>query len=990
MKKNKKFYGLVGGVMALALATPFIAYNVAKADTLYSDVVAWYDFDGSALTNEKGANNAKAIVTGLVEYDKELSYGADRSSDNTEGHALKLGDYGLELNEQNLGDNFSVSYWMKPDGTFKENQNIAFLGYNSPEDWYAISGEKTDTNNVKIWCRNPKNTSFNGWITKASTSLSAGQWHHIVITGDGTNHSTYIDGQLVTSGEFTNVLSGENQDIYLGVTYWDDEFTGYIDDVLVYDRTISAGEVERLYTGQTAEQLLEESDILVSDMSTSIGRSVALEVNVPEAVIEDAKLSYDIEDTSVATVDKDGVVTGVAVGQTTVNVKAKIGDTVKTAKATITVESSLKSYLLAEYSFDNDYEDATGNTKAGLITKGLSEYTGNVSYSEGVSGKAIDLSSYGLDLNLNDVGENYTVSFYAKPNSTQLENQIMLFLGHNNPELWTAISGTGKDGVYKLWANTASEATTTGSVTQMSWTTLLSPEITTDEWSLVTLVGADGNITAYVDGICLGTAGYNNPLCGKNQDILFGANYWDTCFDGSFDEVKVYSLAMTQAEILNENKDFIAAKLQKKLESVASLENVLGDNEKASEIKYNLSLPLVVGDSVITWNSSDEKIIGTDGTVVNPKKDTDVTIKGTVNLTDELSATVSYDFTVLSLDRTELDSLIEVAEGYDLKYANSTSAERLKNAIAEAKKADTFDSIDSCYVKLQKAIAGIEFEDGYVDPFQLISEATVAVDVAEKKTATVFALPDSVLSMVDVDYTSEDSSVCTYSKGVVKAKKAGATIVTATVTAKSDGFEMQYSTAVNVTAKNEEVAGDSSQGGSSSENTDASKEKPATDNASSSSDSSDSGDSNDSSDSSDSSSSSSAASSNTSSSSSATASASGTSGATSTSGSAAASATSEANTSHAANNATGRTQDSAAADSEEATETAATNENQQNEPTEPADTTKDNTPINDEQTPAAGEKAKDNSNALFIIPIVIVLASVLLVLARKFLIKKTK
>ena len=46
MKKNKKFYGLVGGVMALALATPFIAYNVAKADTLYSDVVAWYDFDG--------------------------------------------------------------------------------------------------------------------------------------------------------------------------------------------------------------------------------------------------------------------------------------------------------------------------------------------------------------------------------------------------------------------------------------------------------------------------------------------------------------------------------------------------------------------------------------------------------------------------------------------------------------------------------------------------------------------------------------------------------------------------------------------------------------------------------------------------------------------------------------------------------------------------------------------------------------------------------
>ena len=107
MKKNKKFYGLLGGVMALALATPFVAYNVAKADTLYSDVVAWYDFDDQSLTNSKGDDNAEAIVTYLSSYSGDLTYGDDRDSDNTDGHALKLGDYGIELNEENLGDNFS-------------------------------------------------------------------------------------------------------------------------------------------------------------------------------------------------------------------------------------------------------------------------------------------------------------------------------------------------------------------------------------------------------------------------------------------------------------------------------------------------------------------------------------------------------------------------------------------------------------------------------------------------------------------------------------------------------------------------------------------------------------------------------------------------------------------------------------------------------------------------------------------------------------------
>lgn len=997
MKRNKKFYGLIGGVMALALATPFIAYNVAKADTLYSDVIAWYDFDNSSLKNQKGSDNAKAIVTGLSGYDKELTYGDDRSADNTEGHALKIGDYGLELNEDNLGDNFSVSYWVKPDGTFNENQVIAFLGYNSPEDWYAISGKSNGTNDVKIWCRNPKNSSFNGWITKGTSTLAKGQWHHIVITGDGTTHSTYIDGKLVVQSDFTNVLSGENQDIYLGVNFWDEECTGYIDDVLVYNRTISSGEVERLYTGQTAEQLLEENEISVSDMHTSIGRSAALEVNVPEAVVEDAKLSYSVEDKDIATVDEDGVVTGVAAGSTTVTVEAKIGKTVKSATANIVVESSLNSYLLADYSFDNDYEDATGKTSASLITTKLADYTGDASYTEGVEGKAIALDSYGLDLNLKNVGENYTISFYAKPNSGQAENQVMLFLGNNNPELWTAISSTGKDGVYKLWANTAAEAKTTGNVSPMAWTTLLSPEITTGEWSLVTLVGTDGTITAYVDGICIGSGNNNNPLSGDNQDVLFGVNYWDKCFDGAFDEVKIYSLSMTQDEIINENKEFIASKIQSKLEAVAGLDDILGDNTSADEIKYNLNLPLVVGDKGITWTTSDEDIIAADGTVVNPKKDTEVTVTGTIALTDDIGASVSYDLTVLSLDRTELDALIKVAEGYDLKYATSTSAERLKAAIKSAKDANTFDSIDDCYEKLEKAMAGIEYEDGYADPFELISEATVSVDIVEKKTATVFVIPEAVLSMVDVEYSSEDTSVCTYSDGVIKAKKAGATIVTATVTAKSDGYEMQYSTAVNVTSKDESAAGGSSQGGSNSGTTGGNESAGDSSNTGGSSDSSRSSGSS-SSVSSSSSSSSSGSSSSSSSSSASTGT--GSSSSAVTSGSTAATST-EGTTANAgiganAGNAAsvGNVGDAnhnagVSNDTESVTESAAVNKEANND-SSTVDNSKDNQTIDEEQTPTTAHKTKDNSKALFMIPIVIVLAAVLLVVARKFWFKKIK
>ena len=803
MKRNKKFYGLLGAVTALALATPFIGSHIAKADTLYSDVVAWYDFNDGALTNSKGSSQAEAVVVtnqSWSKYTSDLAFGADRDKDNSEGKALQVGDaYGIELNEQNLGDNFSVSLWLKPDSTFDNNQVLVALGYHNPEDWYAISGNANGSDEVKIWCRNPNVAAYNGWYTKATSNISKNDWHHVVITGEGVTHKTYIDGTLVTSSDFTNVLSGENQDIYIAVNNWDKRFSGLVDDVIVYNRTISAGEVERLFTGQTAEQLLEESEITVSDVATSVNRVAVVNVNVPEAVKDDAKLTYDIADKSIATVDKDGNVTGVSKGETTITVTAKLGATEKSATAKVTVESSLKGFLAADYGFDGNITDATGSVESTLYGTKLSDYSGDAVFAEGIEGQALKLSNYGVDLGVRDLGTDFTVSFYVKPLATQAENQIMIQLGYHDPELWTSISGTGADSSFKLWGNTAG-ATTTGNAVSMGWTTVLSPTIPTDEWSLISLVGTDGKITAYKDGVLIGSGSYNNPLCGTNQGVYLGVNNWDTCFNGLFDNVKVYSVALSQEEIIEDNHDYIVGKLQTSLENTAALSALLGANTSADEIKYDLALPQSIGDTVITWESSDEKIIATDGTVVNPKKDIKVTLKATATLYD-ISATVTYDFTVLSLDKTELNSLIELAESYDLKYATEVSAERLKTAIAEAKEANTFDTVDESVVKLQKAIAGIVYEDAYLDPFEVISDATVATELAEGKDAVVFAIPDSISTLVDVEYVSNDESTCTYKAGTVKAKKAGKAMVTAIVTAKSDGFTMEYSTAVNVVAK---------------------------------------------------------------------------------------------------------------------------------------------------------------------------------------------
>ena len=59
--------------------------------------------------------------------------------------------------------------------------------------------------------------------------------------------TAYLDGKTVGEGESIAPLSGENQDIYIGVNNWDTEFNGLVDDVKVYDRKLTEQEVINLY-----------------------------------------------------------------------------------------------------------------------------------------------------------------------------------------------------------------------------------------------------------------------------------------------------------------------------------------------------------------------------------------------------------------------------------------------------------------------------------------------------------------------------------------------------------------------------------------------------------------------------------------------------------------------------------------------------------------------------------------------------------------------
>ena len=512
--------------------------------------VGSYSFENS-LANEEEAGEASPLQSGLSSYTGEIKY-----EEGFKGQALRLNGFGLKLNQENLGDNFSVSMWLKPDGTYAENQVLAFLGYHDPEQWISVSGKKTGTSECKFWANGGQYVDGNKWKTLGETAVGADGWHQLTITGSGETVSAYLDGALVGSGDTNHPLTGENQDIYIGVNNWDNTFSGLVDEIQVYQYTLSEEEIRDAYLAEMADP-------------------------------EDDKL--------------------------------------------------------ADFTFEDSLADSTGS-EADALVSGLGGYSGQVKYEAGFRGQAVRLGDYGLKLNHENMGDNFTVSMWLKADGTYAENQVLTFLGYHDPEQWIAVSGN-KSGsaACKFWAHGGKYST---------WTTLGTPTINADGWHQLTITGTQSTVAAYLDGVLVGSGDTNHPLTGENQDIYIGVNNWDNEFSGLVDDVELYGRALTAGEISQiYTEDLLAA-------DAAAL-TVPG------EVSWDITLPSAgnSGRTSIAWTSDKPEFINAEtGKVNRPAQGEEAE---TVTLTAVISSgsrSAAKTFTVSVLPKNPDEDILVYAD----------------------------------------------------------------------------------------------------------------------------------------------------------------------------------------------------------------------------------------------------------------------------------------------------------------------------------------
>ncbi len=157
--------------------------------------------------------------------------------------ALKLtGAYGLLLGEtKGIGENYTISWWMKPD-QIKGQYDPIFCGgtFTNPEYWVSA------TFDAKVWSNDGTKYSMN-----AANAYKAGEWQHVAFTVKGGASPTelsfgklYLNGELIASGDVApNILDRDNAMAYFGANYWDGVYSGEVDDIIMIKGVLNKREI---------------------------------------------------------------------------------------------------------------------------------------------------------------------------------------------------------------------------------------------------------------------------------------------------------------------------------------------------------------------------------------------------------------------------------------------------------------------------------------------------------------------------------------------------------------------------------------------------------------------------------------------------------------------------------------------------------------------------------------------------------------------------
>jgi hypothetical protein len=195
-----------------------------------------------SIGNAQGTNTNVSYMSGL--FGDATSYaGTSSKTVVPDNSALHLGP----------GDR-TISFWIKTtDSATSQN----FIGNrNDNSTWWRIFTKDSDQFYFEMGNNYPSNYKLS---TSDSITYANGVWHHVAVVTNGSSIQWYFDGSAAGSDTWSPFnTDNTNGEIHFGVSNhggYLDWYNGSLDDIVIFNRPLSADDIALLYSGSFYAQI---------------------------------------------------------------------------------------------------------------------------------------------------------------------------------------------------------------------------------------------------------------------------------------------------------------------------------------------------------------------------------------------------------------------------------------------------------------------------------------------------------------------------------------------------------------------------------------------------------------------------------------------------------------------------------------------------------------------------------------------------------------
>jgi len=232
---------MILAVAALALAGCSDSSTDPSEPLTYPDIpgiVVFYDFNGD-LDNETSGDHGATR-------DGRPSYTEDRHGNPDSALLVVTGGSQVQVADHpdlDITDAITLAAWVNPDVNFGTYNTVVDKDYNLA---YSMGVDARTA---------PDTTVFRGSIadvnrwSDACVPIGVDTWTHIVFTyEDATGEGKfYANGNYAGTHTRSSTLGTSDAPLWIGKSYHGDGFYGIIDQVAIFDRALTAQEVQELY-----------------------------------------------------------------------------------------------------------------------------------------------------------------------------------------------------------------------------------------------------------------------------------------------------------------------------------------------------------------------------------------------------------------------------------------------------------------------------------------------------------------------------------------------------------------------------------------------------------------------------------------------------------------------------------------------------------------------------------------------------------------------